>query len=114
MDERLGDLEPMETSHLININPVTVSIRNPVALSNIKNPITMTNMRSPVTISNIRNPVIVTSIGNPVTMTGSPVTVTKNVTITPRFTANYSITPQERLNIITVHNPTDNNRVFTT
>jgi len=104
----------METSHLININPVTMSIRNPVTLSNIKNPITMNNMRSPVTISNIRNPVIVTSIGTPVTVTGSPVTVTKSVTITPRFTGNYSITPKERLNIITLHNPAENNRVFTT
>lgn len=91
-----------------------MSIRTPLTLSSIKNPITMTNMRSPVTISNIRNPVVVTSIGNPVTLTGSPVTVTKSVTITPRFTGNYSITPKERLNIITVHNPTDSNRIFST
>lgn len=90
-----------------------MSIRTPLTLSSIKNPISMTNMRSPVTISNVRNPVVVTSIGTPVTLTGSPVTVTKSVTITPRFAGNYSITPKERLNIITVHNPTDNNRVFT-
>jgi hypothetical protein len=44
----------------------------------------------------------------------TPVTVTKSVTITPRFTGNYCITPAEKYNIITIQNPTDrNNRVFT-
>jgi hypothetical protein len=45
---------------------------------------------------------------------GSPVTVTKSVTITPRFTGNYSLTPADKFNIITIHNPTDkNSRIFT-
>lgn len=90
-----------------------MSIKTPLTLSSLKNPITLTNMRSPVTLSNIRNPVVVTSIGSPV-RTGTSITATKSVTIAPRFTANYSLNPKEKLNIITLHNPTDNSRVFTT
>lgn len=85
---------------MININPiVSVTGRpDPVTLSNMS--VTSSKGTSFSSASNVQ--------------LGSPVTVTKSVTITPRFTANYSITPKERMNIITLHNQGDNSKVFTT
>lgn len=81
-----------------------MSIKTPLTLSNLRTPISLTNMKSPVTISNVKGPGVIS---------GSAVTVTKAVTISPRFAANYSINPKEKLNIISVHQPTETARVFT-
>lgn len=88
----------METTDLININHLTMSVGQPVALSNLKSPLTATTtLKSPVTISSARTVLASNKANN------------KSVTITPRFTANLNLANKadRALNIITVHNNID-------
>merc|ERR1712106_202467 len=107
-DERLGDLSPMEPSHtLIDMNPNS-------SVTGLLNPVTVTSSPRGTIITTSKGTGLITTTnhrGTGIIPSTPNLQLVSPVTVTPRFTANYSITPKERINfqnIITLHNQGEN------